>query len=119
MVRQVALISLVAILGCFRAPEHVAIPPAPASFKPRQQIEVWQDQEAMTLQGVRIRGDSLIGVPFWRPPGCDSCRVTIPLNRIDSLRTVHNERAGLVAASLPILALATVAVIFAVSGGSD
>lgn len=105
--------------GCFRAPERVAVPAALTSFKPRQQIEVWQGREAITLHSVRIVGDFLTGVSAWKPPDCDSCRVTIPISRIDSIRTVHNERAGLLAASLPFVALGTIAVIFAVSGGSD
>jgi hypothetical protein len=106
-------------MGCFRAPERVTVPPAPASFQRRQQLEVWQGRDARTLHGVRIAGDSLTGVPAWKPPDCDSCRVTIPMSRIDSIRTVHNERAGMLAASVPFVALGALTVIFAMSAGSD
>lgn len=117
--RLAVLAWLGATAGCFRAAERVGLPPAPASFKPRQQLEVWQGREAITLHGVRITGDSLTGVPTWKPPDCDSCRVTVPVGGIDSIRTVHNERAGMLAASVPFVALGAVGVIFALSGGSD
>lgn len=117
--RQASCILLAAVVDCAGAPERVIVPPPPASFKPRQELEVWQGRKAMTLHGVRIAGDSLTGVPAWKPPACDSCRVAIPVSEIDSIRTVHNERAWMVAASLPFVALGAVAVVFALSGGSD
>ena len=117
--RMVALVLLGVTLSCFRAPERVPLPSAPASFRPGQQLEVWQGREARTLHGVRIAGDSLTGVPAWKPPDCDSCRVTVPVRGIDSIRTVHNERAGMLIGALPFVALGTVVVIFAVSAGTD
>ena len=63
------------VLDCACAPQRVVLPTAPASFKPRQELQVWQGREAVTLHGVRITGDSLSGVPVWKPPDCDSCRV--------------------------------------------
>jgi hypothetical protein len=120
LLRPVAVFLLLGmVLDCAGAPERVVMPPAPASFKPRQELEVWQGREAITLHGVRITGDSLTGVPAWKPPACDSCRVAVPVSAIDSIRTVDNERAWMLAASLPFVALGAVAVIFALSAGSD
>jgi hypothetical protein len=73
----------------------------------------------MILHGVYIAGDSLTGTPYWKPPDCDSCRVPVPISGIDSIRTVHNERAGMLVASLPFVALGAIGVIFALSWGSD
>jgi hypothetical protein len=107
------------VLDCACAPQRVVLPTAPASFKPRQELQVWQGREAVTLHGVRITGDSLSGVPVWKPPDCDSCRVSIPVRGIDSIRTAHNERAGMLAASIPFVALGALGVIFALSAGND
>lgn len=117
--RVAVFVSLSMPLGCAGAPERVILPPTPASFKPRQELEVWRGRAALTLHGVRVAGDSLTGVPIWKPPDCDSCRVSVPVSGIDSIRTMHNERAGMLAASLPFVALGAVVVIFALSGGND
>jgi hypothetical protein len=113
-----ALLGAVA-LGCAGPPRLVPLPEPPGAFKPRQEIEVWRDSNAVTLHGVRIAADALTGVPLWRPPECDSCRVTIPLQAVDSLRTVNTERAWMIAASLPFVALGMVAVTFWLNGDND
>jgi hypothetical protein len=96
-------------LSCSGPPKLVPVPVPPAAFKPRQEIEIWRDSSAVTLHGVRVVADSLIGVPLWQPPDCDSCRVALPLAAVDSLRAVHTESAWMVAASLPFVALGMVA----------
>lgn len=116
---RVAIFVSLGITSNCAAPQRVSMPPAPASFEPRQELEVWRGRAALTLHGVRVAGDSLTGVPIWKPPDCDSCRVSVPVSGIDSIRTVHNERAGMLAASLPFVALGAVVVIFALSGGND
>jgi hypothetical protein len=99
-----------AALSCAGPPRVVPLPEPPGAFKPRQEIEVWRDSNAVTLHGVRVVADSLTGVPLWRPPDCDSCRVAMPLEAVDSIRTVNTEHAWMVAASLPFVALGVVAV---------
>jgi hypothetical protein len=36
---------------------------------------------------VHVVGDSVIGVPWWKDPGCDSCRVALARAEVDSVRT--------------------------------
>lgn len=38
------------------------------------------------VHGVRVRADSVIAVPYWLPPSCDSCAYRLPLTLIDSVR---------------------------------
>ena len=119
MKRSVLLTAILgtAALSCAGPPRLVPVPVPPSAFKPRQEIEIWRDSNAGTLHGVRVGADSLTGVPLWRPPGCDSCRVAMPLQTVDSLRTVSTERAWMIAASLPFVALGVVAITMAASDG--
>jgi len=103
-------------LAC-AGPRQVPIPVQPSAFKPRQEIEIWRDRKSVTLHGVRIAADSLSGVPLWRPPECDSCRTSMPLQEIDSLRVVHTERSWIFLASLPFMALGVVAATWALADG--
>jgi hypothetical protein len=41
----------------------------------------------MVVHGVRVVGDSVWAVPYWKPPDCDSCTVRIARSAIDSVRT--------------------------------
>ena len=106
-----------AALSCAGPPRLIPLPEPPSAFKPRQEIEIWRDSNAVTLHGVRLVGDSLTGVPLWRPPDCDSCRVAMPLAAVDSLRTVNTEHAWMIAASLPFVALGMVAATMWLSDG--
>ncbi|MFL5530360.1 MAG: hypothetical protein ACJ8BC_00045 [Gemmatimonadales bacterium] len=81
------------------------IPTENTELKPRQEVEIWRGSQATTLHGVQVRSDSLTGVPLWRPPDCDSCRVVMPLGDIDSLRTVSTERSWMLLAGVPFVAL--------------
>ena len=38
------------------------------------------------LHGVIVGADSLSGIPFFKPLECDSCRVSVRLGAVDSLR---------------------------------
>ena len=101
--------------GCAGAPTWVPVPPAPATFAPRQEIEVWHGGKATTLHGVQLTGDSLTGVPLFQSPACDSCRVTLPVQAIDSLRRVETEQAWMLTTALPFLALGAMVVAWRVS----
>jgi len=86
--------------ACKVGPRLVELPPTPQPFAPRQQLEVWRGRQARTLHAVVQTKDSLSGVPVYRPPSCDSCRVTLALAEIDSVRVVSVERAALMAHAL-------------------
>jgi hypothetical protein len=103
--------------GCAPDPKLVPIPVPPTAFKPRQEIEIWRDSKAVTLHGVRVLTDSLSGVPLWRSPSCDSCRVALPLDTIDSLRSVHTERSWMLLAGLPFVALGVFGAVWQLTDG--
>jgi hypothetical protein len=86
---RVKLFLLLLTAGCGSGWRRVD--PAPATLRPRQQVQVWSGGHARVLHAVIRDRDSLSGVPFQLPPGCDSCRITLPLATIDSLRVGNME----------------------------
>jgi hypothetical protein len=93
--RQMLLTGLILVeTACTVGPRRVELP-TPQPLAPRQQLEVWRERKARTLHAVVQTRDSLSGVPVHRPPSCDSCRVTLALAEIDSVRVVSIERAAL------------------------
>jgi hypothetical protein len=95
---------LLALAGCTSACSggwHRVEDVTPRALPPRDQVQVWQGGRATLLHGVKLSSDTLCGVPFVDTPTCDSCRVQIPLEAVDSLRVGNKERgffrtAGLV-----------------------
>jgi hypothetical protein len=98
---------------------HQPKPALPQRFSPRQQVQVWHDHRTEVWHGVRRVRDSLSGTPYHRPLECDSCRVSLPITAIDSLRLGNLERPGLVLAALPFYALGVLVVAMRLDGGSD
>ena len=79
------LFLLLGIGGCgagWRRTEPVSPGPLPA----RQQIQVWAAGRMLRLHGVIVGADSVSGVPFNRSLDCDSCRVGMGKDDVDSLR---------------------------------
>jgi hypothetical protein len=111
----VAVLAVSLLCGC--AGWHRLEIASDTTLAPRQQVQVWQGSRARLFHAVRVSGDSLIGVPFQQAPTCDSCRVGIPRSAVDSLRLGNMETAGILAWSLPFLALAFLAA--ALSGMGD
>jgi hypothetical protein len=66
---------------------------SPGPWRPRQQVQVWAGGQTLRWHGVVIEADSISGVPFRQPPDCDSCRVKVARQRVDSVR-VGNPTAG-------------------------
>ena len=58
---------------------------ATAHIGPREQVTIFHGRASTRLHGIRLGPDSLSGVPFFKPPGCDSCRVAISRAQIDSV----------------------------------
>jgi len=108
---RLGLFAVVLVCGC-AGWERVQLA-SDTSLAPRQQVQVWSGSHARVLHGVRLSRDSLVGVPFQKPPSCDSCRVAIARSDVDSLRVGSMERAGIVVSALPFLALAFLAMAFA------
>jgi hypothetical protein len=59
--------------------DHLAVPR-------QQQVQVWRGGQVLHLQGLIVVGDSVRGIPFPRPPGCDTCRVALARAEVDSVR---------------------------------
>jgi hypothetical protein len=88
-------------------------------YRPRQQVQVWQDDRAVVWHGVRQARDSLSGIPYHRPLECDSCRVSLPLAAVDSVRLGNLERSGIILGALPFVALTAVVVALQLTWGDD
>jgi hypothetical protein len=91
--------------------------PYPEKFDPRQQVEVWEGETAVTLHGVSISDDSVVGIVHWQGLACDSCRKSYALSAIDSLRTGSGEKAAMLATVLPIAFAAAALIAWRVSEG--
>lgn len=58
----------------------------PQPLPPRQQVQVWQAGQVQRWHGVRVSSDSVTGIPYFMSLECDSCRLSVPRARVDSLR---------------------------------
>jgi hypothetical protein len=56
------------------------------SFHRHAQYQVWSHGTVARWHGVTINSDSLRGIPFNKPLDCDSCRHSIRLIEVDSLK---------------------------------
>lgn len=65
--------------------------PTDTTLAPRQQVQVWHGGRAQVLHAVRLTADTLFGIPFMKPPSCDSCVIAQPLAAVDSLRLGDQE----------------------------
>jgi hypothetical protein len=98
---------------------HRASGPLPASFPPRQQVQVWQGTRHTLWHGVQVQSDTIGGIPFQRGLDCDTCRQRLPLVAIDSVRLGSLERVGWIVAASPWLISATLLICLRASWGSD
>ncbi|MDH3457602.1 MAG: hypothetical protein OER90_12260 [Gemmatimonadota bacterium] len=60
---------------------------------PGQQVRVWHDGAVERWHSVVIRADSVLGVPWLEPRGCDTCRVGLARSEVDSVH-VGNPMGG-------------------------
>jgi hypothetical protein len=85
---------------------------------PRQQVRVWQHGDSRIVHAGLVRHDTLFAVPFTKPPGCDSCRIAIPMSEVDSLEFGNSERTGVFVVLLPFaLAMGFLIAISIIYGG--
>lgn len=54
---------------------------------------MWQGGQVLQWHAVVITAESITGVPYIRPVSCDSCRISVPRGRVDSIR-LGNPVAG-------------------------
>lgn len=104
---RAGLLLLLSTAGCGAGWRWVD--PVPASLPPRQQVQVWQGGHARVLHAVTHTPDSLSGVPYHLSPACDSCRVTLPLASIDSMRLGNMERGAYRSIGVALLGMTALA----------
>ncbi len=85
--RRAAILCLTALLSACQAYHPTSIAALESPHPVRATYQVWVGGHAQELHAVRVTRDSLYGVPFFKPPECDSCVVAIPRASIDSIRT--------------------------------
>ena len=84
--RLATLVMALQLTGCtsFRAERPMETLPAQAA--PRDKYQVWSGGRAQLLVALRVTPESLSGVPSWKAPDCDSCRVAFARRDVDSVR---------------------------------
>lgn len=80
-----ALLGLL-IAGCTSLRSTVPLERVAAEAEPRTRYQVWSGGTPQVLISLRVSTDSVSGIPYWRSPACDSCRVALPRAAVDSIR---------------------------------
>jgi hypothetical protein len=83
----------------------------------RTQLQVWEGGHDRILHAGSLGADSITGVPFTMPPDCDSCRVSIGLSEVDSVRVGSKERGVVRSVKLLLVVGAIWAFLFPDVGG--
>jgi hypothetical protein len=91
----------------------------PRTLPVRTQVQLCMGHQTRVLHAVTLGTDSVTGVPFHRPPDCDSCRVVIARNTVDSMRLGNQERGALRSIGFGYLALGAAALVLYLSVGTD
>src|SRR2546425_11525524 len=71
----------------------------PTPMKPSDAVLIWSSGTVEKWHGVVITSDSVSGIPFRTSLKCDSCRRSIPLGVVDSMKVRHKTGAKDVAAT--------------------
>ena len=93
--------------------------PTPRALPVRAQVQLWTEGRSWILHAVTLGPDSVSGVPFLRPPECDSCRVVIARSALDSMRLGNQERGVLRSAGLAFVIMGAGAVVLYFSVDTD
>lgn len=80
-----AVAATLLISGCSAQWRRVPVATSGA-YPARQRLQVYHERRVEDWHSVRLGADSISGVPFFRPPTCDSCRVALPRTQVDSVR---------------------------------
>lgn len=85
----------------------------------RQQVQLWLGHQTRVLHAVMVGPDSVSGVPFQLPPECDSCRIAVERNAVDSMRLGNQERGFLGSLAIGYVALGVAALVLYFSIDTD
>ncbi|HTK55273.1 MAG TPA: hypothetical protein VL295_00500 [Gemmatimonadales bacterium] len=77
---------LLLLAGCTSYQHGRPLEAVPLPAPTRDRFEVWSKGKPHQLHALRIEHDSLVGVPWWNDPACDSCRVVFARAEVDSVR---------------------------------
>lgn len=70
------------------------VEPSPAStIPPRQQVLVYHGGVVDRWHATTMTSDSIVGIHWLKPIECDSCRTSLPLTQVDSIK-VGDPSAG-------------------------
>ena len=61
----------------------------PASIKPADAVRIWSGGTVAQWHAVVIKSDSVSGIPYETSLQCDSCRLSMPLVLVDSMKVSH------------------------------
>ena len=61
----------------------------PTAVEARAPVWIWSGGEVMKWYAVFITRDSVSGIPYGQFEYCRSCRLTIPLTRVDSMKVAY------------------------------
>ncbi|NNG15309.1 MAG: hypothetical protein HKM89_02430 [Gemmatimonadales bacterium] len=93
--------------------------PPPELLPERQQVQLWQGNQSITLHSMMFSEDSVSGIPSHRQLTCEACRVGVPIAAVDSIRLGNREATGMVIGFAPVVALSVFGLVFALGYGSD
>lgn len=105
-----------AALGC-GAGWHTVRSPEPATYRARQQAQIWHAGKATQVHGLRLTSDSVSAVPYLQPATCDSCRITWVRAEVDSIR-LGDPSGGFLASLLGALGAFTLVMLLLCGYGS-
>ena len=75
------------LAACVAGPAWSRIPKSDVPpMSERDQVQVWSHGRSRQFHSLRVTGDSISGVPYFKDPRCDSCRVSLARAEVDSVR---------------------------------
>ncbi len=92
-----------------------ALPEQPAE---RDRYELWAAGQPHELHALKMDGDTIRGVPWWKDPKCDSCQVAIARVSVDSVR-VRTFDGGETGILVSLLILISIPVMFVIGMSGD
>ena len=79
----------------------------PTTVKRNDIVWVWSQGMLNRWRAVVLAPDSVSGVPWYLPLNCDSCRLSLPLTQVDSMRLGHEHH------NVPLEVLAGIGIVTA------
>ncbi len=106
-----SLLASLTVVNACGAGWHREDPSPTSTLPPRQQVQIWQGQKNRVLHSVVVSSDSISGVPYQNPADCDSCRVHLARNAVDSMRLGNMGKGALKSIGFAAVLMAAAAVV--------